>query len=313
MLGRQGRLTVASLPDPIRLLGVTVKDINALIAKDGNQVALLLLAATGHGRAYGKPDVQQAARDALYAWAYTYLEPRFDQYQSWATELAAENYSTARLEAVGPGGFTPTIFDRGAGVESFVGWMLSSFRPESAKQMTKDARSPASRRPAGVPQGSQSGFGSYHLGKLRFSHVAGMSTEDVALWMQDAMNQGAQLRTMGAYNDTMTGNSLRDPLSVGWIRVAEPGACAFCLMLASRGSYGILYRSEQTANFRAHSPGKNGGGLCRCHALAAWDVAGKVKQLGEMPNYAESSPYAPYAASAAVFLDTAGARGLIAA
>lgn len=304
---------MASLPDPIRLLGVTIKDINALITKDGAGVAQLLLAATGYGRAYGKSDVQQAARDALYAWAYAYLEPRFDQYQSWATELAVENYSTARLEAIGPGGFTPTIFDRGAGVESFVGWMLASFHPGAAKQMTKAARSGTGRRPVGVSRVSQSGLGSTHLGILRWSHVANMSTEDVALWMRDTMNEGAQLRTMGAYNDTMTGNSLRDPLSVGWIRVAEPGACPFCLMLASRGSYGILYRSEQTANFRAHSPGKNGGGLCRCHALAAWEAAGKVRRLDEMPDYAKGSSYAHYTKDAAVFLEAAGARGLIAA
>lgn len=304
---------MASLPDPIRLLGITIKDINALIANDGDNVALLLLAAAGYGRASNKPDAQQAARDALYAWAYAYLEPRFDQYQSWATELAAENYSAARLQAVGPGGFTPAIFDRGAGVESFVGWMLASFRPEAAKQMTKATRSGSGRRPAGAPRTSQSGLGSTHLGTLRWSHVANGSTEDVALWMRDALNEGAQLRTMGAYNDTMTGNSLRDPLSIGWIRVAEPGACTFCLMLASRGSYGILYRSEQTANFRAHSPGKNGGGLCRCHALAAWAATGKVRRLGEMPDYAKGSPYATYAPDAAVFLEAAGARGLIAA
>ena len=132
------------------------------------------------------------------------------------------------------------------------------------------------------------------------------------LAMQAAMQQGAQLRTMGAYNDTMTGNVLRDPLAQGWIRVAEPGACDFCLMLASRGSYGILYRSEETANFRAHTPGAHGGGLCQCHALPAFQ-AHKVQSLGETPTYATNSPYAAYAKDAAVFLDANGARGLIAA
>lgn len=260
---------MAQPADPIKLLSLTRSGIADLTAKDGQALTLLLLTASGQGRAAGDENAQSAARSALYAWAHAYLEPRFDQYQAWATGLAAENYSTARLQAVGNDGFVPKIVNRGAGTEAFVGWMLSSFDPDA--------------------------------------------TPDIAAWAQEAMDQGAQLRTMGAYNDTMTGNALRDPLSSGWTRVAEPGACAFCLMLASRGSYGILYRSEKTANFRAHTPGKNGGGLCRCHALAAWKTGAAVRKLGAVPDYAKNSPYAAYAKNAAVFLDANGAHGLIAA
>jgi hypothetical protein len=271
------------LPDPIKLLGVTDADIRALALKDGKLLAPLLLAAAGG---------DEAARSALYEWAYAYLEPRFTMYQSWATELGMDNYSTARLAAVGTDGFVPIVFNRGAGVDSFVGWMLSQFNPKLAR----DIAAPATRtEPRRAPR----------VGKA--------TTAEVAAWITDAMQQGAALRTMGAYNDTMQGNSLRDALSVGWIRVAEPGACAFCLMLASRGAYGILYRTKQTANFRAHTRGKRGGGECRCHALAAWEAAGKVRKLGAMPDYAKDSEFAPYVADAAVFLDANGARGLIAA
>lgn len=250
---------MAPLPDPNRLLVLTDRVLRDLEAKDGPLLTSLLAAI-----ASGNERIAKSARSALYEWAQTYLEPRFDQFQGWATELAIESYMVARSEAIGSDRFTPKPIDRGAGVDSFVGWMLSAVEAPTSS--------------AALP----------------------------------LMQQGAGLRTIAAYNDTMTGNALVDPASDGWIRVAEPGACPFCLMLASRGSYGILYRSEQTANFRAHARTKRGGGECRCHALPVWD-AGRVRRLGSMPDYAEDSPYAPYAADAAVFLDANGARGLVAA
>jgi hypothetical protein len=39
-------------------------------------------------------------------------------------------------------------------------------------------------------------------------------------------------------------NASRDPVSVSWSRVAQPGACDFCRMLAGRGA---VYRSEAAA------------------------------------------------------------------
>lgn len=47
----------------------------------------------------------------------------------------------------------------------------------------------------------------------------------------------------------------------GWARVCKPGACAFCLMLAARGP---VYRSKETASFRAHVPKDGRGGFCQC-------------------------------------------------
>lgn len=46
-----------------------------------------------------------------------------------------------------------------------------------------------------------------------------------------------------------------DRQSTGWARSVEPGACSFCLLLATRGA---IYRSERTADFRSHDH-------CRCH------------------------------------------------
>lgn len=46
-----------------------------------------------------------------------------------------------------------------------------------------------------------------------------------------------------------------DRKSTGWARSVEPGACSFCLLLATRGA---VYRSEHAADFTSHDH-------CRCH------------------------------------------------
>ena len=67
--------------------------------------------------------------------------------------------------------------------------------------------------------------------------------------------------------DTIIGAVRQDKYAKGWARVTSPGACSFCIMLALRAGAGFLYRSKQSADFRAHTPNANGsGGLCQCHA-----------------------------------------------
>lgn len=47
-----------------------------------------------------------------------------------------------------------------------------------------------------------------------------------------------------------------DPVAVGWYRVTDGAPCSFCALLASRpviGGRGAYYRTEQTANFKAHN------------------------------------------------------------
>jgi len=46
-----------------------------------------------------------------------------------------------------------------------------------------------------------------------------------------------------------------DPAATAWARIAEPGACEFCVLLAGRGS---IYKQD-TAGFQSHDH-------CRCHA-----------------------------------------------
>lgn len=58
------------------------------------------------------------------------------------------------------------------------------------------------------------------------------------------------------YRDSILGNTRSDEDAVGWSRIARPGACKFCLMLAGKGA---VYRSESTAIFAAHKS-------CNCAA-----------------------------------------------
>lgn len=309
------------LPDPIKLLGVTRGELARVLNTDAKMLAPLLLAAMGAGVAHGHEDQQQAAKNALYDYAYAVLEPYITKYQGWATELGVETYAQARLVAVGDDGFTAAGFDAQAGANSLIAWMLDS---ATFGKLRAVAAGKTARQGHATATSTSSGLGSYHLGKLRFSHVAGATTEQVAAWIQGLITDGVDLRVMGAYNETMQRNALADKAAAGWLRAAEPGACTFCLMLASRGSYGILYRSEQTANFRAHMRTSRGGGECRCHAILAWQAgseiiltlsdgtrrSGRLRHLGAPPTTGE---YAQYADAALTFQRDQGAIGLIAA
>lgn len=99
---------------------------------------------------------------------------------------------------------------------------------------------------------------------------------------------GLQELVADAFRDTMTKNVVADPAAVGWRRFARPGACKFCLMLASRGA---VYK-EATARFAAHGAvmrGKNRGGNCMCIAgpafggPTAWSEATPMQYLASRP------------------------------
>lgn len=71
----------------------------------------------------------------------------------------------------------------------------------------------------------------------------------------------AQRITLDAGTDDLFTNIEADREAKRWARVTRPGACSFCLMLAARGAQ---YRTEGSANFRAHNVVDGKGGLCRC-------------------------------------------------
>jgi hypothetical protein len=70
---------------------------------------------------------------------------------------------------------------------------------------------------------------------------------------------------------TVIDNAERDRKAKGWARVPEPGACSFCLMLATRGA---VYRSEASGGFKTHDN-------CRCHVepvFNAYEPSADVRQ-----------------------------------
>lgn len=71
---------------------------------------------------------------------------------------------------------------------------------------------------------------------------------------------GQQL-TLDAGIEQMFASMSADPRKPRWARVVKPGACSFCLMLATRGA---TYRSHDSADFRAHTKFNGRGGVCQC-------------------------------------------------
>jgi hypothetical protein len=69
----------------------------------------------------------------------------------------------------------------------------------------------------------------------------------------DSVSEAAAQLVLDQGRDTIIENALRDPKAKGWVRVTEPGACSFCLMLAIRGGMGVLYRTRTTAAMNQRS------------------------------------------------------------
>jgi hypothetical protein len=79
---------------------------------------------------------------------------------------------------------------------------------------------------------------------------------------------------------TILKNVRTDRKSKGWARETEPGACAFCAMLATRGA---VYRSETSASFETHDH-------CRCVAVPEFNKYEPSAQVREWQQlYKEST------------------------
>lgn len=74
-----------------------------------------------------------------------------------------------------------------------------------------------------------------------------------------------QKRVADAARETMEENARRDPAVKAFRRHAEPDACAFCALLATRDDY----TSEMTAIFRRN--GKKYHDWCQCEALPVFE------------------------------------------
>ena len=84
---------------------------------------------------------------------------------------------------------------------------------------------------------------------------------DITAEIQAEVDAASQLLVMNAGRNELIAAIEADREAKGWARVTKPGACAFCLMLATRGA---VYKSEKTASFRAHVPKNGRGGFCQC-------------------------------------------------
>lgn len=116
-----------------------------------------------------------------------------------------------------------------------------------------------------------------------------------------ASSAGAEVHAVARGSTCYTASE--DPRFQGWARVAEPGACDFCRMLAARGA---VYESKDSASkrrdgLRYHTRHADGsGGLCRCTVRAlprgegatAWDGKGAPARGRAKKVAAKSDPNA---------------------
>lgn len=79
------------------------------------------------------------------------------------------------------------------------------------------------------------------------------------LW--SGLRAATDLLVKSTARETITTASIADPHASGWQRVTRGTSCAFCRMLASRGS---VYK-EATATFAAHHE-------CNCGAVPSWQA-----------------------------------------
>lgn len=70
---------------------------------------------------------------------------------------------------------------------------------------------------------------------------------------------GVTKRIANAARDTIQGSAVADPRADGWQRLASPGSCEFCRMIAQRGAV----FTEATVKFGAHDN-------CLCQAAPAF-------------------------------------------
>lgn len=95
--------------------------------------------------------------------------------------------------------------------------------------------------------------------------LAGWAAEPLKLPEPDVLSaksrleDGFQKRLVNSANFTVTGSANADPEARGYMRRTRPGACKFCIMVASRGA---VY-TERSARFACH-------GHCFCEAIPAW-------------------------------------------
>ena len=93
--------------------------------------------------------------------------------------------------------------------------------------------------------------------------AAGMSQSEAAVSTSGYVSGVAESEPFRVARESTAETTIKDARFDGWARVAEPGACDFCRMLATRGA---VYTSEESAS-------RTFGGLkyhtrCKCRVVA---------------------------------------------
>lgn len=91
----------------------------------------------------------------------------------------------------------------------------------------------------------------------------GMTQTEAAVSTTGYVSGVAESEPFRVARESTAETTIKDPRFDGWARVAEPGACDFCRMLATRGA---VYTSEESAS-------RTFGGLkyhtrCKCRVVA---------------------------------------------
>lgn len=93
-----------------------------------------------------------------------------------------------------------------------------------------------------------------------------------ALLALSRIGGGLQRIVSDVSRETIATNSVRDPQAQGWIRIASPGACSFCRMLADRRGDGQGVYKESTVRFASHDD-------CGCSAAPAFSPGRSVSTV----------------------------------
>lgn len=160
-----------------------------------------------------------------------------EQYGDVSASLAADYYDAERVAAAVTGRFTVPLLDPPPPeqVDNSLRWATKDVWPRDPEQATDAQQRPLEERLA----------------------AAEVKAEAVAQKLVTDQGRGT-VRTAAA----------RDRQAVGWARSAALGACAFCKLLAARGSvYG-----RESVKFRAHDG---------CHCMAVPVFRGQRFELSE--------------------------------
>lgn len=152
-----------------------------------------------------------------------------------AASVAADWYENLRETYSVPGHFTAVVPDLGdQGSQALAGWGADALHTPPPAKPAESTLAPVEQEPVDLDQ--------VNVESAR-SRVEG----------------GVQKRLVNAANMTVTTSASEDPKARGYMRRTRPGACKFCLMVASRGA---VY-TKQSATFACHEH-------CYCEAVPAW-------------------------------------------